>query len=52
MKWSFKDSVTVPAVLCNVLQATEHVLNQQPVDGAVSSIASRHKSGNQEMECD
>lgn len=52
MKRPFKDSVAVPAVLGNVLKAAVDVLNQQPIYGAVSTIASRHKSGNQEMECE
>lgn len=52
MKWPFEDAVTIPAVLGNVLQAAVHILKQQLVDGDFSSIASRHRSGNQEMECD
>lgn len=52
MEWPFKDSVTVPAVLGNVLHAAVRVLNQQPVDSVISPIASKHRTGNQEVESD
>lgn len=52
MKWPFKDSVILPAVLGNVLHAAVRVLNQQPVDSVISPIPSKHRTGNLGMECD